>query len=252
MWRVLRTTYIGLIAASGVFVACGAAFHTSEEVSPEASGGQGGEAGQGTAAGGLAGQGEPAGAPSLGGASAGGEAGAGADGKTGCELLGGLAREQHCYVDVTTESMSHAEALAACESLVQQSGRAAHLLVLDTEEEQGFILTHFLQSFTDVSDAWLGLSCAVERHPDVNDCYCAKCPEEELARKQGAWSWLDGTSAHFGWVNANPNAPGRCAALAYNSELMFWGWVERQCDAKTVTPIPEHPHTYRALCEIEP
>lgn len=155
-------------------------------------------------------------------------------------------------MDVTRVSVTQPEAEAVCSALAAGSRREAHLLVLDSVEEQNFVLTEFLRDFTDVSDAWLGLTCAVQSYPDINACYCAECTEEELSKRQRAWQWLDGTSATFGWVNANPNGPARCAALAYNPDLMLWGWVERQCDQAMVTPIPNHPHTYRVLCEVEP
>lgn len=250
--RTLSRACWGLVVSSALVASCrGSAFHTSDEEPPAAAGTRG-EAGQGGAAEGGGGA-LSAGAGSLLGGGA-GDAGSfgGGGAPSDCARLLGQELNQHCYIDVTTESVTQARAVEACASLAVVDGREAHLLVLDTPAEQTFILNRFLRDFTDESDAWLGLACTAAEHPEVGDCYCTACTAEELLKKQEAWSWLDGTRATFGWVNNNPNAASRCAALAYNPEVMVWGWVERQCDQAMVTPIAGHPHTYRTICELEP
>jgi hypothetical protein len=242
-----------------VFASCGEPFHTGPEdaragaASYGAAGG-GGEANGGGAAGGggEANGGASPVLPSAGATVGGAPGGGGAGGDPSCSGLDGQQFDGHCYVDVTTESVSHPDAVAACESLAASSGFDAHLLVLDSAAEQDFVLRSFLSDFTDVSDAWLGLTCTEQAHPSITDCYCTECTAEKLSEKQDAWRWLDGTRAHFGWVNANPNGALRCAALAYNPEVKLWGWVDRACDLAEVTPIAGHPHTYRTLCELEP
>lgn len=235
--------------ASSLVAACGAAFHTNPD--EPVGGAPSGEAGET-----QGGRGGAPAAPGGAGASVGGETEAGAGGAgeaLSCSVLGGVERDDgHCYLDVTTVSATQPAAVAACAALTLD-GRPAHLLVLDTAAEQDFVLERFLLQFQDVSDAWLGLTCAADSHPDSADCYCKDCSDDALLQKQQAWSWLDGTSATFGWVNANPNSAARCAALAFNptTTLLNWGWVERACDLTEVTPIAEHPHTYRTICEID-
>jgi len=114
------------------------------------------------------------------------------------------------------------------------------------------VLRQFLVHYTDVSDAWLGLTCNELVQPDIEACYCSGCTKALLAEKQQAWAWLGGASSTFGWVNANPNGGYRCAALAYNPDTTIWGWVDRPCDKTSIVPISGHPHDYRTICELEP
>jgi hypothetical protein len=189
-----------------------------------------------------------------GGIAAGGGANA-SDGGTSagasCADLGGSVFRSHCYLDATVDSESQPEAVDRCRSFGNDAYPHAHLLVLDSAEEQAFLLKAFLVPFTDTSDAWLGLTCDVLAHPDIMDCYCVGC-SDELNSAQQSWSWIDGTDSSFGWVNGNPNAPVRCAALGFNAETTIWGWVDRPCD-KITSQITGHAlHTYRTLCELEP
>jgi len=109
-----------------------------------------------------------------------------------------------------------------------------------------------LVPFTDVSDAWLGLTCNQLERPDINDCYCSGCTKAMLAEKQGAWAWLGGASSTFGWINGNPNGGFRCAALAYNPDTTIWGWVDRPCDKTSFSHSAGYMHGYRTICELEP
>ncbi|HEX2670896.1 MAG TPA: C-type lectin domain-containing protein, partial [Polyangiaceae bacterium] len=214
----------------------------------------GGRAGDGT----LAGQGAGGSTTAVGGSSANsgvggsgnGEAGA-ETGTDGCTALGGSEFDGHCYIDATADSVSAQQAVTKCKQLASDANVSGHLLVLDSREEQSFVLRQFLIPFTDVSDAWLGLTCSELAQPDIEACYCSECPKALLAEKQQAWTWLGGASSTFGWVNANPNGGYRCAALAYNPETTIWGWVDRPCDKTSITPISGHPHGYRVLCELE-
>lgn len=232
-------------------VACGAAFHASPD---EAAGGAPTDA---ASAGGEASGGAPNDQGALGGAvSQAGEAATeggsgGAAIESSCALLGGVEWENgHCYVDITVGTATQPESLAACEAL---PGGDAHLLILDDLEEQAFILKNFLQQFENTSDAWLGLGCSAQSHPDIADCHCEDCSAEDLEQKQAAWTWLDGRSTNWGWVNGNPNATVRCAALGYNPTpgVEDWGWVDRACNLDRVTPIAPYMHTYRTICERE-
>ena len=180
-----------------------------------------------------------------------GDAGAG-NAMSHCTALEGMEFKGHCYVDATILSTSQAQAAATCEERSLDGKVSGHLLVLDSVEEQNFILEQFMVPFTDVSDAWLGLTCSELAHPDINGCYCMGCTKAELAEKQRAWAWLREASSTFGWINGNPNGGFRCAALAYNPDLTVWGWVDRPCDKASVTSLPGHPHAYRTLCEFEP
>ncbi len=245
--------------ASLLFASCGAPFHSGEEraqggaPSAEAGAGQGGEPSSGAPAA-LGGAGDVADVAGAGGVlgGAGAEAGTGGAAEPTCSLLGGVERpDGHCYVDISVGTATQPEALLACAELAV--GRSAHLLVLDTQEEQDFILKTFMLQFQNVSDAWLGLTCSARTHPEISDCHCEGCSSEDLQQKQAAWSWLDGTTASFGWVNGNPNATVRCAALGYNPspDVEAWGWVDRACNLDQVTPIANNPHTYRTICELE-
>lgn len=180
-----------------------------------------------------------------------GDAGAG-NATAHCAALNGAEFGGHCYVDATGLSTSQGQAAATCEQRTLDGRIPGHLLVLDSVEEQNFILEQFLVAFTDVSDAWLGLTCDELNRPDINSCYCMGCTKAELAEKQRAWDWLGESSSTFGWVNGNPNNGYRCAALAYNPDLTVWGWVDRACDKGSVTSLPGHLHGYRTLCEFEP
>jgi len=212
-----------------------------------------GEAGAtvGNAAGALSdggGSSENAGAPSTGAAGAGH-----VFDDAECQRLLGSPFADHCYVDTTTVSVNQQEAVDACASFASEVGVPGHLLVLETAEEQTFILKQFMAAFTDKSDAWLGLTCSELDWPDINDCFCASsCSKAVLTEKQKAWSWLGNVQTNFGWVNGNPNAAFRCAALGYNPETTIWGWVDRSCATNAASPISGHPHEYRAICELEP
>ena len=191
-----------------------------------------------------------------GGASAAGNAFAGDAGAgnpvAGCAALHGSQFEGHCYVDATVNSNSQQQALAACAQLATDSNVSAHLLVLESAQEQSFVLRQFMVPFTDVSDVWLGLTCHELAEPDINACYCSGCSPAVLTEKQQAWDWLGGASSTFGWINGNPNGGYRCAALAYNPDSTIWGWVDRPCDKVSFTGVSGHPHGYRTLCEFEP
>ena len=184
----------------------------------------------------------------------GGAAGADSPSTVDCSAFHGQEFAGHCYVDVTVEGSSpqQAQAIAACLQLASEHQVFGHLLVLDSPEEQSFVLKRLLVAFTDVSDAWLGLTCNQLDRPDINDCYCFGCSKAELAVKQRAWAWLAEGSSTFGWINGNPNGGYRCAALAYNPDLTFWGWVDRPCDKTSFAGSPGHTHGYRTLCELEP
>jgi len=184
------------------------------------------------------------------GAAAAGDAGGGnsPDG-VDCAPLHGEEFGGHCYVDATVESSSAERAVAACLELARKHQVSGHLLVLDSAEEQGFVLERFLVPFTDVSDAWLGLTCD---HAEISDCSCSGCSNAMLAEKRAAWAWLGGQASTFGWLNGNPNDGFRCAALGYNPDLTIWGWVDRPCDQVSFAAISGHPHGYRTICELEP
>ena len=197
-----------------------------------------------------------AGGSAVGGAggSAAGNAGAGnSPAGLACTALNGKGFGGHCYIDVTVESVTAPQAVLACAKLRVQHYATGHLLVLDSAEEQSFVLKQFLVPFTDISDAWLGLTCDERTHPTIGDCFCADCSEALLAEKQTAWTALGGTSPTFGWINGNPNNAYRCAALGYNADLTIWGWVDRPCDRTSYAPTAgSKMHGYRSLCELEP
>jgi len=241
---------------AGVLVlSCGEAFHTgageTHGGAPSAEAGQAGEASSGAPAA-LGGAGGASGAAGGELGVAGAVAGRGGAADATCSALGGVERpDGHCYIDITVGSATQPAALAACEALAL--GRSAHLLVLSSQEEQDFILETFMLPFQNVSDAWLGLTCSADSHPNISDCHCQDCSLEDLATKQAAWTWLDGTVENFGWVNGNPNATVRCAALGYNPTpgVEAWGWVDRACNLDQVTPVPNNTHTYRTICELD-
>ncbi|HYQ04884.1 MAG TPA: hypothetical protein VER96_39685 [Polyangiaceae bacterium] len=247
---------------------CGGAF-SGTEAAGGASHQGGGGAGDSSQAGARAGGAEDTGGTSNGGTSASSDGGDGAlgSGDAGTSASGGeagaatgpcglfhdgLEFDGHCYVDVTVNSASQATAVAACERMAPGGKIASHLLVLDSSEEQNFVLRSFMVPFTDMSDAWIGLTCSELSQPDINACYCAGCTKAMLAEKQQAWASLTGASSTFGWVNGNPNEPYRCAALAYNPDTTIWGWVDRPCDKSSFQPSSGHQHWYRTLCEFEP
>jgi len=178
---------------------------------------------------------------------------AGADSGTGwCAAHDGVEFNGHCYIDATVNSTSQQQAVATCAQLTADRKVSGHLLVLDSVEEQNFILRQFMLPFTDSSDAWLGLTCHELAEPDINACYCSQgCSQAVLTEKQKAWDWLGGASSSFGWINGNPNGGYRCAALAYNPDSTVWGWVDRPCDKVSFTGVAGHPHGYRTLCELE-
>jgi hypothetical protein len=168
-----------------------------------------------------------------------------------CAALGGRELGQHCYVDITTESLAYADAVTSCSGLAVGSGRPGQLLVLDSQAEQDFVRQEFLVELTDKSDAWLGLTCSPLDYPEFSSCYCKDCDALQRTEKRALWSWLDGTSAAFGWVGQNPDGAGRCSALAFNSSNSTWGWVDRDC-TKTTHQLTGYPvHDYRTICELE-
>lgn len=179
-----------------------------------------------------------------------GAAGAGPDGALDCATLGGTEFSAHCYVDVTTESVPYAAAVASCAKLSRQAGRPGQLLVLDSPEEQTFVLSKLLNAFNDVGDAWLGLACDATQYPEFTSCFCTNCDASQRAEKRAAWVWLDGSDADFGWVGQNPDGEGRCSALAHNPSNNTWGWVDRNC-LKTSHELTGYPaHDYRTICEL--
>lgn len=186
--------------------------------------------------------------------SAGDAASAGAAGVSnalGCAELDGEVFTNRCYVDVTTESVTYDGALAACAELEARAGRPAHVLVLDSAEEQAFILEQFLHESTDVSDAWLGLTCSAIKYPDFKSCYCNDCDDAALAEKRALWRWVDQSQSDFGWIGKNPDGAGRCAAFAYNSTNFSWGWVDRDCSTNSHQLTGYPVHGYRVICELE-
>ena len=176
---------------------------------------------------------------------------AGASGELGCTALGGHELAGHCYVDATTKSVIFTEAVAACAELANEAGRAGHLLVLDSAEEQAFVLSQFLIEYTDISDAWLGLTCDSTHYPEFTSCYCINCDASQRGEKRAAWAWVDGTKADFGWTGKNPDGEGRCSALAYNPVNTTWGWVDRNCSKATHQLAGYPAHDYRTICELE-
>ena len=220
----------------------------------------GGNAQAGAAAGSSAGSqgGNAAGAPSGGTveggepslAEAGAPSSAGASGMSGtldCSALNGKTFAEHCYADVTVESVTQVDAVTGCAALAGKSSSQAQLLVLDSPAEQSFIVENFLSELTD---AWLGLTCSSTQHADLNECFCVDCEDALLLQKRAVWSWLDGSSSTFGWSGNNPDGNGRCSALAFNPTTEKWGWVDRTC-LSTSHALPGFmPHSYRVICEL--
>jgi hypothetical protein len=185
--------------------------------------------------------GEPA-IAGAGAAGAGGEAGA-----LDCSALNGSTFAEHCYADVTVESVTQVDAVAACAKLAGNPSGNAQLLVLDSPAEQAFIIEHFL---TELTDAWLGLTCSSTLHSELTDCYCVDCEDTQLLQKRAVWSWLDGSTSTFGWSGTNPDGGGRCSALAFNPSTEKWGWVDRSCLSTSHQLTGFTPHSYRVLCEL--
>ena len=252
--RSFRAQGLGWLWCGLAALSCSGPVFTSTEAS-------GGAAGDGSGAlGGSAGarlaDGGEGGAPtdmSDAGASPMGEAGEGnsPDG-IDCSALHGEEFGGHCYVDATVDSSSAPQAVLDCAQFASEHQLVAHLLVLDSVEEQSFVLKQFLVPFTDVSDAWLGLTCTQLDHPDINDCTCLGCSKDMLAEKQLAWAWFGGAASTFGWATGNPNDSFRCAALGYNPETTLWAWVDRPCEKSSHAASVGHTHGYRTLCELEP
>lgn len=187
---------------------------------------------------------QTAGEPSVAGAGAGS---GGAPAALSCSELEGVTFAKHCYVDVTAEPVNQLAAVAACADLASRAGRAANLLVLDTEDEQSFIIQTFL---SEVTDAWLALTCGSIEHPVLTDCYCVDCEDGVLLQKRATWSWSDGSSASFGWSGRNPDNNVRCSALAYNPSISTWGWVDRSCISTFYQNDDLPRHSYRVICEL--
>lgn len=252
--REARAWALALVSSAA---ACTLFAPSESELAGGAAAGAGGTPAEGGAEALAGAGGERSGA---GGEDAGGSAGSpgGAAGRAGasssldCERLGGKEFAETCYVDITTESPMQPDAVAACAEFATSSRRAGHLLVLDSEEEQEFILAEFLVQFTNESDAWLGLTCDAVTYPDFAECYCTDCDDAALDEKRALWTWIGGSRADFGWIGANPNGGGRCSALGYNPTNFSWGWVDRACETTTHQLAPEYPvHTYRAICELK-
>jgi hypothetical protein len=247
-----RLLLVGLVGA----VACGGSAFSNKGSGAEgdASGGRGSAglmssaAGAGELGGGAGGE--------VGGIAAGGKADAGTGGEGAadsggnvltCAELDGLDYADHCYVDVTTDSVNQLGAVAGCDALAARAGRAASLLVLGTPEEQAFVIGSFL---SETTDAWLALTCSSAAHPVLTDCYCQDCEDGLLLEKRGQWSWADGSAASFGWSGNNPDGAVRCSALAYNQTISTWGWVDRSCLSTTHRIDDLAPHRYRVICEL--
>jgi len=252
--RAIELQAWGLLLA--LVAGCGGSAFSADESAGAA--GQGG-AGSAGAAGGSAGAAAEGGAMSgeagatLSEAGAiSGEAGtAGNNAGRSCEQLSGQSFEQHCYVDITTESLTQPLALTACREFAAEAGRKGSLLVLDSSQEQSFVLVQFMNGLAEVSDAWLALTCSDVLFPDFSSCYCKECADAELIEKQAAWHWVDASTARFGWINGNPNGDGRCAALGYNPSIFTWGWVDRVCGNKIFQSGQAPVHSYRTICELE-
>jgi hypothetical protein len=250
----LKVALLFLASMLATFQACGGSKFTSGGAATAgnaglmARGGGDAAAGEGpdAAASGAGGADMTSGAGAAGEAS---EGTAGEGGATGfdCSALDGAEFAQHCYLDVTVASVSQVDAVAVCEALAQRVGRSGELLMLDSREEQAFVIAQFL---TETTDAWLGLTCSSKLHADLMDCYCTNCDDGLLVQKRAAWTWLDGSSSSFGWSGKNPNDAGRCSALAFNNSTAAWGWVDRGC-LSTTHQLEGFPmHSYRVLCEL--
>jgi hypothetical protein len=172
----------------------------------------------------------------------------------GCSgVAQGKAFADHCYVDITQQSVTQPEAAAACAAYAAPVGRKAYLLNIDSQQEQDFILQQFLATFVDRGDAWLALTCSESVHADGADCACMNCDAAVLLQKRANWSWSTGSTARFGWTLPNPNGAGRCAALGYNPSTAQWSWVDRQCldTSFRLSSWDGGLHSYRVLCEVE-
>lgn len=210
-----------------------------------AQGGNAAGAQGGNAAGALSGGTAEGGEPSL--AEAGAAGAGGVSGTLDCSALNGKIFAEHCYADVTVESVTQVDAVTSCATLAGKTGAHAQLLVLDSPAEQSFIVENFL---SEVTDAWLGLTCSSTEHADLDECFCVDCEDALLLEKRAEWSWLDGSSSTFGWSGKNPDGGGRCSALALNPTTERWGWVDRTClsTSHQLTGFP--PHGYRVICEL--
>lgn len=242
----------GALAAAG---ACGGGVFSGDgpvgggsnaqagEAAGSSPGSQGGDA-TGVPSGGAVEGGEP----SLAEAGAPGAAGAGGmSGTLDCSALNGQILAEHCYADVTVESVTQVDAATACAALTSKTGSHAQLLVLDSPAEQSFIVENFL---SEVTDAWLGLTCSSTKHADLGECFCVDCEDALLLQKRAVWSWLDGSSSTFGWSGNNPDGGGRCSALAFNPTTERWGWVDRPCLSTSHQLTGFTPHSYRVICEL--
>lgn len=92
---------------------------------------------------------------------------AGASGALDCTALGGHELAGHCYVDATTKSVIFAEAVAACAELANEAGRAGHLLVLDSVEEQAFgegRCSAFAYNPANTTWGWVDRNCSKATH----------------------------------------------------------------------------------------
>src|SRR5262245_10418018 len=91
---------------------------------------------------------------SSGGDGAGGAASGGAGGtaRAGgrCE---GSTHAGHCYVDLTSGTSTWTAALAACANYALDTGTKAHLVVVDSLDEDDFVVFTFLQATQDTQDA---------------------------------------------------------------------------------------------------
>lgn len=261
-----------LLVAASFFAACDGKSFLPDAASERA--GQGGGAGETGAAGASAGSpssvddaGGAAGAQAADAGAAGDGASAGVTGEGAsagaagapaeldsirCDDLNGSVFEHHCYVDASEGTQAMLAAQNSCANLALSVDRPGHLLVLDSEEEEKFVLRQFMDGLANVSDAWLALTCDDIELPQFTSCYCVEneCSADELLEKRHAWRWSEGSPTYLHWIDPNPNGGGRCAALAYHP-TNSWGWVDRACKDKTFTLKDQPEHTYRTICELE-
>ena len=196
--------------------------------------------------GGSAGTGATGGAGTGGGAD-GGAADGGSPAQVGfdCTERGGQQFGEHCYIEKRDVSWNADVASSECYQLGLAYDAQAYLLVIDSAEEQAWVLSAWVAPTELTSDLWLGLRCSESEHPDAVECGCWSCDDSTRAN----WSWLSGGSYADGWKVNDPDGDGRCAAL-FTDPLTGTGWVDRDCAATSVQQGVTR--TYRVICEIEP
>jgi hypothetical protein len=161
-----------------------------------------------------------------------------------CIERGGQQFGQHCYIEKRDVSWNADIATSECHELGLAYDRNAYLLVIDSAEEQDWILSAWVAPTELTSDIWLGLRCQESEHPDAADCGCFGCDEAARAN----WSWSSDVGYAEGWKVNDPDGDGRCAAL-FTDPLTGTGWVDRDCAATSVQQ--DVTRTYRVICEIE-